>query len=92
MLTAGGFGGRPTPFAGDLVEFVVLRGMILDGPKRPGDVVMMNPKSQSCIELMALGKIKRLPDPVVPAQETNRAAGIENGTPALQKRGRKKNG
>lgn len=94
MLTAGGFGNRQAPFAGELAEYVVLRGIVLNGPKKAGDTVMLNPKSQSAIELTALGKIKRLPDAVqVPMEVTNRAVGVENGVESPVRRGRKpKNG
>ena len=92
MLTAEGFGRSQAPFAGELVDYVVLRGAVIDGPKRAGSVVKLNPKSGSAIELTAMGVIKRLPDAVeVPVQETNRAVGIDNGIAPPQKRG-KKNG
>lgn len=90
MLTAGGFGKNQAPFAGELAEYVVLRGIVLGGPKRPGDTIMLNPKSQTAIELVAYGKIKRLPDAVdIPLAETNRAVGIENGLDMPARRGRK---
>ena len=96
MLTVEGFGNHQAPFTGELAEYVVLRGMVLGGPKRPGDTVKLNPKSQAAIELTALGKIKRLPDAVFaddPVQLTNRAVGIESGVEAPARRGRKpKNG
>lgn len=90
MLTAEGFGKNQAPFAGELAEYVVLRGIIVGGPKRPGDTIRLNSKSQIAIELVAMGKIKRLPDAVeIPVQETNRAVGIENGVDMPAKRGRK---
>lgn len=96
MLTAQGFGNHQAPFAGELAEYVVLRGIVLNGPKKAGDTIQLNPKSQIAIELSALGKIKKLPDAIIeqaPVEITNRAVGVENGVEAPVRRGRKlKNG
>lgn len=96
MLTSKGFGlgQAPTSAEGELARYEVLRGIVLNGARKPGDIVELNPRLQSTIELTALGKIKRLADDEeVPAVESNRAVGIENGVEMPQKRGRKpKNG
>jgi hypothetical protein len=96
MLTSKGFGlgQAPTSADGELARYEVMRGIVLNGAKKPGDIVQLNPRSQSTIELSALGKIKRLADDEqIPLVESNRAVGIENGVEMPQKRGRKpKNG
>jgi len=64
MLTSKGFGfgQAPNSVEGD-VEYVVLRGVVITKPRRPGDRVFLNPRSQAAIELVALGKIKAVPAP-----------------------------
>jgi hypothetical protein len=93
MLTSKGFGlGQAPTSDGNLSRYEVLRGIVINGPKKVGDIVELNPRLQSTIELTALGKIKKLAeDEQIPIVETNRAVGIENGIDAPQKRG-KKNG
>lgn len=95
MLTSKGFGvgQAPTSAQGEVARYEVLRGIVLNGARKPGDIVELNPRLQSTIELTALGKIIRLADQQIPIVETNRAVGIENGVEMPQKRGRKpKNG
>lgn len=95
MLTSKGFGlgQAPTSAEGEVARYEVLRGIVLNGARKPGDIVELNPRLQSTIELAALGKIVRLADQEIPIVESNRAVGIENGVEMPQKRGRKpKNG
>jgi hypothetical protein len=86
MLTSEGFGfgQAPNSFEGD-VEYVVLRGVVINGARRPGDTVFMNPRAQATIELLAQGRIK--PVPVVEVE----AAVIESPVNRMVdvKRGRK---
>jgi hypothetical protein len=84
MLTSEGFGfgQAPNPYDGD-VEYVVLRGMVINGPKRPGDTVFMNPRAQATIELLAQGRIKPVPVVEVEAQviesPVNRMVDVKRG-------------
>jgi D-arabinose 1-dehydrogenase-like Zn-dependent alcohol dehydrogenase len=73
MLTSKGFGFGQAPTSTDgLCRYEVLRGIVINGPKAVGSIVALNPRSQTAIELLALGKI-RLIEEQVEAENINRA-------------------
>jgi hypothetical protein len=77
MLTSKGFGLGQAPTSADaLSRYEVLRGIVINGPKKVGDIVALNPRSQVAVELLASGKIRLIDvvsEPVVETPATNRA-------------------
>lgn len=75
MLTSKGFGFGQAPTSADATcRYEVLRGIVLNGPKPAGSIVALNPRSQTAIELLAIGKIRLIEDEVIVEAETiNRA-------------------
>ena len=87
MLTSKGFGFGQAPTSADgLRDYEVLRGIVLNGPKAVGSIIALNPKSQTAIELVAIGKIRLIEE--IGAQEPVNRATL---TAPVNKRG-KKNG
>lgn len=89
MLTSKGFGFGQAPTSADAIcRYEVLRGIVLKGPKAVGSIITLNPKSQTAIELVAIGKIRLIEDAVIVEREPVNRATL---TAPVNKRG-KKNG
>jgi len=91
VLTSKGFGFGQAPRSGDkMAKYIVIRGVVIDGARQPGDIVELNPKSQQTVELMAYGKIRLVADEeIMDVEITNRAIGVDTSIQAPIKRGRK---
>jgi len=73
-----------------MAKYIVIRGVVIDGGKQPGEIVELHPKSQQTIELIAYGKIRLVEDEeIMDVQITNRAIGVDTSIQAPIKRGRK---
>lgn len=73
-----------------MAKYIVMRGVVINGAKQPGDIVELSPTSQAAIELTAYGKIRLIPDEEVgDVEPTNRAIGVDKTIQAPTKRGRK---